>query len=65
MNRYSYEGPVYEFDRCINSNWKGSTYAVSEPKARSNLIYQCKRAHGKSAVSKLSLPGKIKLIEKE
>lgn len=43
MNQYVYSGPVMEFDRCIMNNFKASTYAVSEQKARSNLAYQFKR----------------------
>ncbi len=59
MDRYYYKGPVKEFDRCINNNWEGETVAVSEDKARSNLIYQYKRSHNRSARSKITLPGKI------
>ena len=34
MNQYAYDGPVMEFDTCVADRWKGSTYAVSENKAR-------------------------------
>ena len=37
-----------------------SNYEVSEEKARSNLAYQYKKSHGRSATSKITLPGKIK-----
>lgn len=59
MNQYVYSGPVMEFDRCIMNNFKASTYAVSEQKARSNLAYQFKRQHNKAPGMKISLPGKV------
>lgn len=59
MNQYSYDGVVKEFDTIILNRWRGSTYAVSEKKARSNLIYRYKREHGKSSDSKVTLPGKL------
>lgn len=62
MNRYSYEGPVKEFDTIISSLWKGTTYAESEKKAKNNLAYQYKKTHGKANSSKISLPGKLKII---
>lgn len=62
MNRYSYNGPVLEFDRCINSRWKGETMAVSERKAKSNLIYQFKKKYNKAPQTKITLPGELILI---
>lgn len=62
MQQYSYEGPVMEFDRVIDPKWKSTTYAQSEAKARTNLMYQYKRTHNKLATCKISLPGKIKLL---
>lgn len=62
MHRYSYEGPVREFNRCIESTWYGETEAVSEKKARSNLTYQWKRQHGRSPASKIILTGNIELV---
>ena len=59
MNRYTYKGPVMEFNRCIANNWTGATYAESEAKARSNLAYQFKITTGRMAKSKITLPGKI------
>lgn len=56
---YTYEGPVYEFENCINPQWSGSTYADSEFKARSNLSYQYKKQHKRSVSCKLRLPGKL------
>lgn len=62
MNRYSYNGPVLEFDRCIAHNWKGETVAVSERKAKSNLTYQFKKKFNKTPQTKISLPGELVLI---
>lgn len=56
---YTYDGPVYEFENCINRRWLGSTYADSELKARNNLSYQYKRQYKRSVSSKLRLPGKL------
>lgn len=63
MNKYSYDGVVKEFDTIISNRWRGSTYAISEKKARSNLIYRYKREHGKSPDSKVTLPGKLVMHE--
>ena len=59
MTRYFYDGPVKEFDVIVSNRWRGSTYAVSEEKARNNLAYQYKKAHGKTASTKITLPGKL------
>lgn len=61
MNCYTYHGPVMLFDRCIDDRWNGSTYAVSEKRARSNLTYQFKKKYNYEANTKISLPGKIVL----
>ena len=63
MNQYSYDGVVKEFGTIISNRWRGSTYAASEKKARSNLIYRYKREHGKSPDSKITLPGKLVMHE--
>lgn len=60
---YSYDGPVLEFDKCIANNWKATTCAISEKKARSNLTFRFKKEHGKNAGTKISLPGKITRVE--
>lgn len=57
--KYTYDGPVMEFDRCVASHWKASTYATSEKKARSNLTYQYKKECGKTPNTKITLTGKI------
>lgn len=62
MNQYVYEGPVMEFETCIVNQWKGSTYAVSEKKARSNLAYQFKKHNNRVASSRITLPGKVRMV---
>ena len=64
MNQYSYSGPVIIFGRCVSNNWTASTYAVSEKKAKSNLMYQYKKQNNKVAGVRVELPGKI-LLRKE
>ena len=64
MNRYMYDGPVMEFENCIVSRWCGSTYAVSEKKARSNLAYQFKKNNNRITGSRITLPGKVKMVNK-
>lgn len=59
MTLYSYDGPVLEFDRIVANRWQAQTYATTEAKARSNLVYQFKRSTGRVPRSKITLPGKI------
>ena len=47
------------FDTCVAGQWSGETIAISEAKAKSNLIYQYKKKHNLSAGSRVSLPGKL------
>ena len=63
MNRYEYDGPVLEFDRCVSERWIASTYAVSEKKARSNLTFQFKKKYNRVSSAKIVLPGKIVISE--
>lgn len=63
MNLYSYNGPVLEFDRIIAEHWSASTRAESEKKARSNLAYQFKMKYGREPRSKITVPGKLTIIE--
>ena len=65
MHVYSYDGPVYEFDRLIMDRWSSTTYAPSEAKARSNLTYQFKKTHNRVPATKITLPGPIKLITRK
>lgn len=62
MNKYSYNGPVMEFDRCIADRWKGETVAVSEKKAKANLIFRYKQENGKATNARISLPGKLTVV---
>ena len=63
MNLYTYNGPVLEFDRIIADHWVSSTRAESEKKARSNLAYQFKTQYGRVPRSKITIPGKLIIIE--
>ena len=63
MQKYVYRGSVKEFDTIISSHWEATTYAPSENKARSNFAYRYKKEHGKAASCKITLPGKIEMIE--
>lgn len=63
MNRYTYDGPVMEFDVCVAHNWKASTYAVSEKKAKSNLAYQFKKKNNKVPNTQIRLPGNLVLVQ--
>ena len=63
MNLYSYTGPVTMFDRCVENCCKGETYASSEKKAKSNLIFQYKKQNGLTPASKVNLPGKLVKLE--
>jgi hypothetical protein len=62
MKLYEYEGPIMVFNTCVASNWRGSTYAVSEEKARNNLTYQAKKLLNKLPSTRVTLPGKITLV---
>ena len=62
-NKYFYYGTVKVFDRIVASKWFGETYAVSKKEARSNLEYQFKKQTGRSANSKVNLPGTVELME--
>lgn len=63
MKVYSYRGPVMVFDKCVEHYWTGETTAASEKKARSNLAYQYKKEMGLIPQTKVSIPGKLKIIE--
>ena len=56
---YSYSGAVYYFDTLIFRNWEGTTYAVSEKKARNNLAYQFKTKNGYVGSVRITLPDKV------
>ena len=63
MRQYKYDGPVMAFNDCIATRWQGSTYAASEKKARSNLIYQFKQKNNRIPGTKITLPGKLMIVE--
>jgi len=62
MAKYLYSGPVMLFDKCIEGKWKGETHATSESKAKSNLTYRYKKEAGLISNSRITLPGKIELV---
>ena len=62
-HKYTYDGPVMEFDRLLADHWKGETMATSGKKARRNLIYQFKKQNSRIVGTKITLPGKIKMEE--
>lgn len=63
MNKYIYDGPVMAFERCVADRWTGETLAVSENKARSNLAFRYKKEHGMIPATRITLPGKITMVE--
>ena len=63
MNLYAYNGPVLEFDRIVADHWIASTRAESEKKARCNLAYQFKMQSGRVPRCKITIPGKLTIIE--
>lgn len=62
MDKYAYDGPVRMYENVLTSHWKAETVAESEAKARSNLTYQYKKAHGLDRSTKITLTGKIEQI---
>lgn len=65
MTKYTYDGPVERFGKCIAHRWTASTYAPSAKKARSNLEFQFKRDNNMIPSTKISLPGKITMVERK
>ena len=63
FKRYSYEGPVCEFGKVIASMWTAETSAPSAKKALSNLAFQFKRDNNKIKTAKITLPGKLTVVE--
>lgn len=62
-HKYIYDGPVMEFDKLVMDHWKGETIAPSEKKARSNLAYRFKKNNSRITGTKITLPGKIKMVD--
>lgn len=68
MNLYEYYGPVVRVDVFGNETeidplYRASTYAVSETKARNNLMYRYKRMQGVPKAVHIKLPGKFTVKE--
>lgn len=63
MYLYFYDGPVLEFNRIVANHWTGTTRAETEKKARSNLAYQFKKQYGREVRSKITVPGKLIIVE--
>lgn len=61
--KYVYDGPVMLFDYCIADKWHGETFAYSEGRAKSNLIYQFKVTSNRVPSSRIELPGKIVCVD--
>lgn len=61
-HKYTYDGPVLEFDRCVADHWKGETMAPSAKKARSNLTYQYKKQNNRNTGTKVTLTGEVKMV---
>lgn len=61
-HRYVYEGPVYEFNKCVVDRWKAETVAPSTQKAKSNIMYQYKKQTNRIAGIRVILPGTIKMV---
>lgn len=63
MPMYSYDGPVMKFNICVDNHWKGQTAAPSEAKAKSNLAFQYKKQNNMTPNTRVTLPGKLVLVE--
>lgn len=58
--RYKYDGPVLNtFGVCVKDKWLTETYAVSKKKARTNMMWQFKKAFRFDKKNKITLPGII------
>lgn len=63
MKKFVYIGPVKLFDKLVSREWFGETCAETEQKAKSNLIFQYKKQTGRARTAKISLPGKLELVD--
>lgn len=59
---YSYNGPIYIYDRMIAPSWSLQTYATTEGRAKANFEYQAKMKLGLLPNAKIRLPGKVVLV---
>lgn len=56
---YVYSGPVLAHGVCVANKWTAETWAPSEKKARSNLVYRFKKENNRLPGTNVELPGKI------
>jgi hypothetical protein len=63
MHTYCYDGPVLEFEKVVANRWTSRTRAVSEKTALCNFAYQFKTQNNRVANVKITLPGKITMVE--
>lgn len=61
-HKYTYDGPVLEFDKLVADHWKGETMAPTARKAKSNLSYQFKKQNNRLPGVKIILPGTVKIV---
>ena len=61
MDKYIYKGPVKVFNNIVDPNWYGVTWAATPARAKSNLMYQWKKANGQAPTSRVTLPGDVVL----
>lgn len=63
MPRYIYKGPVMEFNTLLAFFSEGATVSPSQISARSNLTYQFKKRNNRIAGTRITLPGKIMMVD--
>lgn len=63
LRLWEYNGPVMAFENVIDRNFKAKTQATSEAKAKANLAFRYKKSHGLMPGAKITLPGKLSLVE--
>ncbi len=61
-HRYKYTGPVTSFGRLVAEDWTGETMAETKAKAKSNLIYRCKRDMHMLPSAKIEFSGVIEKV---
>ena len=62
VKKYRYKGPVMGEDRCMQEDWEGVTTAVSERRAKSNLMFRWKKQHGYLPTYPISLPMSLTIV---
>lgn len=62
MPKYVYEGPVLEFEHLLTDKWRAETLVPTKRKAISNLQYQFKKNNNRLPNSKITLPGKLRMV---